>query len=371
MNQIKYENSEEKYLLKDKANKKRMSNLLVLILFIVFILGGILIFTSISKISTIGNRETGNVDYKVYLKDNDFYQDKYLGRGMQYIASLINTVNIRFDYENRYSNVVDYEYDYKIKAKILVTDKYDNSKILFVKEEVLQENKHGNGSADSFSLNENIDIDYDKYNSYVTSFKETYSLDVDSNLIVTMSIANKGTYNEKILSNKTSDLTISIPLTKNTIDIAMNTNRVDSNVDIAIDESMISNKVTFYLGIALSGLSILTILFIILSRDSKNDIYKKEINRILKNYDRLIITSSQPSIDESNYKNIVRVMTIEELIDVTEISNEPIIYYEVVPNEKSYFIVLKQDTLYKLTITRANLEKQASKKKEDKKEEAK
>lgn len=220
--------------------------------------------------------------------------------------------------------------------------------------------KKRRGYDDDFILLEDIDIDYDKYNSYVTAFKETYALDCDSNLVVSMNINTKGTYNDKDITNKSSELTISIPLTKNTIDISMNTNKVDSTTDIAIDESMISNKVSFGAGLLLSGLSLLSIIFLIVTKDAKNDIYRKEIDRILKNYDRLIITSSQPSIDESNYKNIIRVMSIEELIDVTEISNEPIIYYEVVPNEKSYFIVLKQDTLYKLTVSKAYLEKHKS-----------
>ena len=357
MNEIKYENKEKKYLLKDTSGKKKTRNLLILILLVMLIIGVILIFSSISKVSTIVNRESGVVDYKVYLKDNDFYQDKYLGKGMQYIASLINTVNVNFDYNNKYSSIVNYSYDYDVNAKILVTDKYDSSKVLYEKDEILIENKHGSGTDDDFTLNENIDIDYDKYNSYVTAFKETYALDCDSNLVVTMTIRHKGNYNSKDIADKTSELTISIPLTKNTIDISMNTNKLDSNIDIPIGEKMISNKVAFTGGILLAGLSFISIVILIVTKDGKNDIYRNEINKILKNYDRLIITSSQPSIDESNYKNIIRVMSIEELIDVNEISNEPIIYYEVVPNEKSYFIVLKQDSLYKLTVSRAYLEK--------------
>lgn len=366
MNQIQYEDSDKKYLVNNKAGKARSRNLIILILLIMMVLGAILIFSSIKKISTIGNRESGIVDYKVYLKDNDFYQDKYLGKGMQYIASLINTVNINFDYNNKYTSVVNYSYDYDVKAKILVTDRYDNSKVLYEKEEMLVENKHGNGVDDDFMLSENIDIDYDKYNSYVNAFKETYALDCDSNLIITMTITHKGSYNTKDINNKKSELTISIPLTKNTIDISMNTNKVDNNINIAIDESMISNKTVFIAGIVLAGLSLLSILILVLTKGSTNNVYNREINRILKNYDRLIITSSQPSIDETNYKNVIRVMTIEELIDVTEISNEPIIYYEVVPNEKSYFVVLKQDTLYKLTISKAYLEKHKEEKKETK-----
>lgn len=359
MSEIKYENNEKKYLIKNASNSK---SYLILLFAITFALGIILMFSSTSKISTIGIRETGDVDYKVYLKDNEFYQDKYLGKGMQYIATLINTINVNFEYNNNFTDVLDYAYDYDITAKILVTDKYDNSKVLYTKEETILEKKTGRGTADAFSIVEDIDIDYDTYNSYVTAYKDTYALDVDSNLIVTMNVNQTGSYNGKDVNNKSNELVITIPLTKNTIDITMNTSSLDNSFDFAIDESVISNKVTFVTGIALSVLSLLSLLVTLILTGNKNDIYKKEINKILKTYDRLIITSSQPNIDESNYKNIIRVMSIEELIDVTEISNEPIIYYEVVPNSKSYFIVLKQDTLYKLTISRAYLEKQEAKK---------
>ena len=59
-----------------------------------------------------------------------------------------------------------------------------------------------------------------------------------------------------------------------------------------------------------------------------------------------------------NFENKIRVMSIEELIDVYETTKQPIIYYEVIPGEKSYFIVMNDKTLYKLTITKAWLEKQ-------------
>lgn len=373
MKEIEYENQDKKYYVKNTSNKKKFKNYAVIIAVILLILGGILIISSISKIDSISNSEIGDIDYTVYLKDNDFYANKYLKKGdsaaNNYIASLINTVNLNFKYDNRFSDAVDYEYEYKIDGKILVTDKYDNSKVLYSKDEVFVDTKKASGSNNMFSINESVDIDYEKYNAYVSAFKQAYALDVDSNLVITMNITQRGTYNEKQISNKVSTLTTSIPLTKNTIDISINTNRLSNNFEIPIDESIINNKYVFIIGVVICSISVLSILVIILSGGKKNDIYRREINRILKNYDRLIVTSSQPNIDESNYKNKVRVMSIEELIDVNELTNEPIVYYEVEPDQKSYFIILKQDTLYKLTISRAYLEKQASEKKNNPKKE--
>ena len=168
------------------------------------------------------------------------------------------------------------------------------------------------------------------------------------------------------MPTKTSTLTMTIPLTKNTVDISVNTSELANNFSIPIDESVIAHKNIFIIGVVICSISALSFIIMILLNSSKNDIYRREVDRILKNYDRLIISSSQPSIAESDFKNKVRVMSVEELLDVNEMTKEPIIYYEVIPNEKSYFVILKQDTLYKLTISRAYLEKQAKEKKNKK-----
>ena len=308
------------------------------------------------------------MDYTVYLKDNDFYTNKFLQKGdgevNNYIASLIDTVNVNFSYSNTYSDVVDYEYEYDIDAKILVTDKYDGSKVLYSKDEALVEPTSLEGRDNKFDINKSVDINYDKYNSYVSAFKETYALDVDSSLILTMNISHRGAYKDKQIDNKVSSLTMLIPLTKNTIDISINTNELANNFNIPIDESVIENQYLFITGVVICVLSFISLGLMIILNRKKNDIYRKEIDKLLKNYDRLIITSKQPSIDESNYKNKVRVMSFEELIDVNELTNEPIIYYEVEPGEKSYFIILKQDTLYKLTISKKYLEEHKDDKKE-------
>ena len=357
MSQIKYEDVDKKYYVKSNKMKAKSKRIALIIVIILFLLGLGIMLSSIKKVSVIKNNESGVVDYKVYLKNNDFYSDKYLGKGMQYIASLINSINVDFTYNNRYSDTVDYEYEYEVNAKILVTDKYDSSKVLYTKDEVLVQPVKKSGRDAVFSIGENLDIDYEKYNSYVSAFKETYALDVDSNLIITMKIHYNSKYNEKQISNKESNLNISVPLTKNTIDIKIDSNKLQNNIDIPIDESFIENKIIFYLGAIVSSVSVITFIILYLFVGKKNDIYSREIKRILKNYDRLIVTSSQPNIDENNYKNKVTVTTIEELIDVNELTGEPIIYYEVEPGEKSYFIILKQDTLYKLTVTKEYFEK--------------
>ena len=47
--------------------------------------------------------QTSNLDYRVNLKNNEFYTEQSLGQNMQYIASLIDTVDLNFLYNFRVS----------------------------------------------------------------------------------------------------------------------------------------------------------------------------------------------------------------------------------------------------------------------------
>lgn len=365
---VKYEGAEKRYTVKGKKKKLKIGTwfcILVLPAIALLILGFFLVNDGIKVNSSdsVSYNEIGDVDYRVYLKENDYYDESYLDAGMQYIASLINTINVDFNYEVHTTEELDYHYNYEITANLVVTDRNNSSRVLYERPETLVSNKTVQVTDNNFVINEDVDIDYDEYNDYVNAFKSDYALNVDSNLVITLSVTTSGDYeptgDELNLDN---EISITIPLSEQTIDIAMQTeDNIDNNGVISnVTESGITNSVSFIagiifdlLGIALFGVAI----YIYLSNNPK-DIYETEVNKILKNYDRLIVTSKRPNINENEFQKVIRVTSIEELIDAYETTKQPIIYYEVIPGEKSYFVIINGDILYKLTITRAWLAKQ-------------
>ena len=365
---VKYEGAEKRYTVKGKKKKLKIGTwfcILVLPAIALLILGFFLVNDGIKVNSSdsVSYNEIGDVDYRVYLKENDYYDESYLDAGMQYIASLINTINVDFNYEVHTTEELDYHYNYEITANLVVTDRNNSSRILYERPETLVSNKTVQVTDNNFVINEDVDIDYNEYNDYVNAFKSDYALNVDSNLVITLSVTTVGDYeptgDELNLDN---EISITIPLSEQTIDIAMQTeDNIDNNGVISnVTESGITNPVSFIagiifdlLGIALFGVAI----YIYLSNNPK-DIYETEVNKILKNYDRLIVTSKRPNINENEFQKVIRVTSIEELIDAYETTKQPIIYYEVIPGEKSYFVIINGDILYKLTITRAWLAKQ-------------
>ena len=70
--------------------------------------------------------QKSNLDYKVYLKENDFYEQEYLEKDMLYVASLIDKIKMKFNYIFTIESDVDMDFTYSIKGRLVITDKTHN-----------------------------------------------------------------------------------------------------------------------------------------------------------------------------------------------------------------------------------------------------
>ncbi len=374
MKNIEYFSTDKLYKIKRRKLKPKVVLITKITTTILLIIATILCFKASIKFNSQEGlakySENGKIDYKIYLKDNDYYSTSYLEEGMQYVASLIKTINVRFDYQMHSDIDIDFDTNYKVVGEIQITEKDSPSKILFSKKENLVSNKNIFKKDNNYTITEEIDIDYDKYNELVNSYKRDYGLIVSSNLILSLEVDNKGDIDglEKAL-DKTSKMQISIPLSEQTLSISMDTDEInDSGTFIDSSKTCISNYLLFIVSIILTIISILSIIqdvnFYI--KSLKKDNYKETVKKILNQYDRIIV-NGKVSIDESKFSNIIYPDTIEEMIDAAQTLEVPIYYYEAIPNEKCFFIIVKNNTLYKYRLTRAFLEKNPNNKKEIKK----
>lgn len=363
----KYDGIEKRYYVekrKKRLNMKAWFYVLILPAVALLLLCAFCIKDSISlnqQTNNLNYNEIGKVDYKVYLKENSYYNEKFLPKGMKYIANLINTINVDFKYEIHSSDNLDYTYKYKVSANLVITDKSDKTKVLYEKPSTLVEEVINKVTDNNFIINEDVDIDYDEYNDYINAFKKDYALTVDSNLILTMEVETNGVYPTTDDLASKNQLQISIPLSEQTIDISMDSKELNTSGNLSGQaEFKVNNVILLIAGITLGLLGIIIFgiaIYLYITTKKKKDLYQTTVSKYLKEYDRVIVSSKQPNIDERLFDEIIRVMTIEELVDLHDMTGKPIIYYEVIPNEKSYFIIINDRLLYKLTITKAWLER--------------
>ena len=115
----------------EKIKNIHLSNnvtFILMILLFIFALSQSLCLLMLSmsmKQDVINYKESGNLDYKVYLKKNDFYESNYLDKDMVYVSSLIDNVNATFNYKFDVDKLSNINYDYEVVGEIII---YDSSK---------------------------------------------------------------------------------------------------------------------------------------------------------------------------------------------------------------------------------------------------
>lgn len=354
--------------IKKRKLKKSVKIIFYIILFIVFVVLGInLILKSfnIQSEKSINYKEQSNLDYKVYLKKNDFYEEDYLGKDMLYIANLIDNIKINLNYNFDIDEKTDIDFVYDVIGKIVISDETGKNSY-FEKSYVLQKEKTLKMSSNNhYNINENIDIDYNYYNNLANDFKMSYGLNPNSNLIVYFRISKKDSNNsENVILNSSSLMSVTIPLSEKSVNIKMDYKDIDETSKlISKSDILLENIITLILGIILVIVSLIFMIksmrLLNLSGKKKSE-YEKYISKLLREYDRLIVeTSTGPIMDN---KEIIDIDKFEELLDVRDNLKLPIMHYTIKENEECCFYINYENSIYLNIINNKKLEE--SKKKE-------
>ena len=83
--------------------------------------------------------------------------------------------------------------------------------------------------------------------------------------------------------------------------------------------------------------------------------YERELNKILKNYDDIIVNTST-IVDVSRYK-IIEINEFKEILNLSRELLLPIMNYEMKKDEETWFYVIKDDILYRYIVSKEKLEK--------------
>lgn len=344
------------------ANKKSFHIIYYLCLIGIFSCLLILFFvkTFINKtVPTLNYKEVSTVDYNVNLLPNKYYETNVLPSGMDYIASLIDTINLKFNYTFTTNRPIDYDATYYIEAITRVYGK-DNENILYEKKEKLtEEQKISKKDIMANHFYKEVNIDYDHFNSFVRGFKTSYLLNYDSNVTIVLHVNTVGK-NESFKDINTSGLAVAvIPLTEQTINVNIDSKNINSSGSVS-DESIWNNiNYIYFICLIIAALSdlystYLLLKYLIISYKNRS-IYDKTLKKILKDYDSIIANSLDP-IDESDYK-VLNLSSFEELRDVHDNLGMPIIYNEVSAGKLSNFTITYDNLLYRYTLDAKKMKK--------------
>ena len=335
-----------------KMNIYTWITVLVLILII-----SVVLFTMYIKKDTVyyvHYNDKSDIDYQVALKENTYFDGNYLGKDQQYIASLIDFINADFKYDLNVDENLEYNYKYKIVANVNVIDNNSNRTVYSFSENLLDEIS---GQSDrALNIQENVKIDYNKYNDLISEFVNVYHLkNVTSTLTVDMYVGIAGSIEE---FNKEEDSVISldIPLTTDTAAIDINydlSNNIDNLITLkpSYQNSTILLKIAATLIVIDLGLLVGLIIYI-KDSETEEEKYNIQLKKILNNYGSYI-SKVEDEFDMKGYQ-ILKVENFVDLLEIRDTMHIPIIMIENKENLVTCFIIPTNNNIlyfYSLGVT--------------------
>lgn len=298
-------------------------------------------------------KETSNLDYNVVLKPNEFYETDSLGKGMVYVASLIDKVDVDFNYNFSLDKKSDINFDYDIVGRLVITDKNNDNNVFFEKKYVLLENVSEKMSNDkAHDIKQKVSIDYNYYNDLANKFRIKYGIDASCNLIVSLNIHEKNNSTNVFSLDNNSLMSLTIPLSQKAINISMDYKEINRTNKLVREEDVVLND---YIRLGIGILSLLVGLYFLIKYIGllfklrvKKSKFDKYVNRILNEYDRLIVETSTPPIFKG--KDVIDIHKFQELLDVRDNLRLPIKYYVVEKHKKCNFYINHDDEIYIHTI---------------------
>ena len=333
---------------------------LALLLGLIIFLG----FNVIRKIEVtpISYTDTGTVDYRVHLKENEFYSDEFLPKGQAYATGLIDYIDITYNYLFNIDVISNINFEYQVMADLIIEDNSVKKVLLKKPYEIVATQKKEIRGTNELVLNEKFQINYSYYNQLANKFRSSYGVDTNSYLKIYMNI-KKETTNEEDYSLKDSSKDINInevviPLSERAIEINIDSKNNKTTYQVTFDKS---DKIN-YTNIAVIGLLFIMSLYV--SRilyvsykkmNRRRSEYDRYVNKLLKEYDRLIVETGT-LIDFRKY-NVIQVSEFNELLDVRDNLKVPINYYCLSKHINGLFYVKADDDIYALYISSELLEK--------------
>ena len=364
---VKKENIEELESFKTSIfNSKSLGanffvSLIMFIVCLVISVAALVMAIRFEEERTVAYQEKGTINYELCYKDDEFYHGRCFNSttNMRFIASLIDNIKLHYRYDFSIDEKETIDYKYNIIAKLSINDA-TTDKVFYEKEYKIIENKELKMVQDTrATIDEDIEINYGEYNALANQFNSMYGMNTNNKLSVYMTVQKSSDTESLSKINNTTLAYATIPLSEKAVDIDINTKDFENHSSILKKVNVKIKNILF--GVVFLVFTFLTVMYVIkivrylIKLFPAKTPFEKYINRILKEYDRLIgETKNAISFED---KEIIRFEKFSELLDVHDNLNLPIMYYNVVLHKEAYFYILKDNIVYLHDVKASALDK--------------
>lgn len=296
-----------------------------------------------------------SISYKVFLKDNNFFSSNSLGMNKQYIASLVDYIEVETKYNFQSTKDLDYTYSYDVVAttKGVYSESDSKASEIWSKDYPIAQTETKSGTGKTFTISKTVQLDYNTYNQIMTDFREQFGLSVDASVDLSLRLnitgGLKGDENKTLQESNT--MTLNIPLVKPTFVITPD--YVNNGGETIYNEG--NSDYDINIPLLVLGIALLLVGAILLKKvgsnlltTTKKSEYVLFLNKILKEYGDIIAKAE--NIPNLAQYDVVHIKDFNDLVDIEEELHSPIIYNEVREDLECWFMIFNDKTAYKFIL---------------------
>lgn len=308
---------------------------------------------------------SGNLDYRVFLKPNEFINKEYLGSGEAYILNLIDYIELSPVYNFKSTAKTSVTGTNKLVARLKVYYKEssggNNPEVL--QREVVLDERLMSFEESQYSLGNSYKLNLDYYKGVLEDFQKEVKISMDGYVEVAYETEFSGkiggaSYKDSFASE------IKIPLNKSVIEIDK-ISKQDKTAKVYEGDLVKTNKTVMGYIVAVNVFVFLIICLLLrkLFAFTNRNEYQRTISKLLKDYDDIIVNTNT-IIDTKKY-SVIEITEFKEILNLSRELLLPIMNYEVNKGSVTWFYVIKDNMLYRYIVSKNKLEKEKIKKEEE------
>ena len=315
-----------------------------LAIFVIAVISYINYTNSFSKASDVemSYEEKAKVDYNVTLLPGNPFESGNLNAVNTYIADYIDDISTDFYYDYTLGKESDIKYTYSVKAIMELKSDKDGTELSRREDTLVPEMTNETKDTKVLNLKQNVNLDYNHYNNLAKQVSKNlydeHGINISGHLYLEMHINTIVTNdNFKEVIEDSEVIKVEIPLLSTQVKAAM-VNKVN-NKDVYVEHegSELISKSSLFVAISLWIVDIIFLLLVcsfIMKSTPKKTNYMRIRNSLLREHDSVIVNSK----NDPNFKgyNVINCASFQELIDAQKVLGKPIIYNELVKNQKMY-----------------------------------
>lgn len=290
---------------------------------------------------------TPAVSYQVHLKENGIFNDKAQPEDIGYFSALIDHIEVTFNNQYQGGNGAVYEGDYTIKGEITGWEAGADPPVpAWTKQFNIASKKNFKTTDDKLALSQNVNLDYNHFNSFVAGVGEITGYKTSCTMKVIMILNYKITTTDgEVTGSLQPSLTMPLEEKYFTIEKSDHSeikNDITKTVEVPVPYDLA--KIILFSTISLLCLISILLLFSTVE-PTFTDLHRSKIKKLFKAHGNRIV-----AIDKGIIFSSLKICCVHSMNDMVKISDEierPIFYvYEEDPANICEFFIVEKDTAY-------------------------